>query len=153
MVDGWKAGEGSCSAVEMVARIHAYRAAFGARYGKPIPPETVEQAIRLHGHRGLGALHVAAEWTLARAPGSALRSSARPSRRRTVRRRQTARTPRGSPVPLPGDDDEPHDVAASTEAVVARHRAVAEFSGMAPIADLVMEKLDVARARAEEQAA
>jgi hypothetical protein len=118
MVDGWKAGEGAETAVEMVAKINAYRATFASTYEKPIPPA----------------------WTL-RAPGSAPRASGRPSRRRTVQRRGTTRTSsRGSPRSS-DDPPEPDDLAASVEAAVARHRAAAAFSGMNAIGDFIDAEL------------
>ena len=152
-VDAWKAGEGTESAVEMVAKINAYRATFAETYGKPIPPATVEKAIRLHGHRGLHAMHIAAEWTL-RPVRSVPRSCARPSRRRTVRRRQTSRTARAGPSRSTGagdSDPPPHpelDHAAAIEAVVQRSRQIAAECDMAWIGDLVFAELDRTRRRA-----
>lgn len=68
----------------------------------------------------------------------------RRSGERRPRRRTTSNT-RGSPVPLSDGDEpppDPDDLAASVEAVVARHRAVAAECGMSWIGDLVRAELD-----------
>jgi hypothetical protein len=119
-VDAWKAGEGEESAVEMVAKINAYRSTFVETFGKPLPPQTV-----------------------AHAPRPAPRSFTRPSRRRTVRRRQTSRSSRGSPARQSGGDDPP----PHPEDLAARSRAVAAATGFAWVGDLAFQRLYLARER------
>lgn len=119
VLDEWKAGTH-----ETVADFKAALAKETAHLGTPIPEVLIAKAVRDHGHLGLGALNVAAEWTLAaRSPQRAPRSylDHGQSRRRTTpctRRRRRASTSRrvrsssssrGSPRRSSSEDGEPHD--------------------------------------------
>ena len=119
VLDEWKAGTH-----ETVADFKAALARETAHLGTPIPEVLIAKAIRNHGHLGLGALNVAAEWTLARSrrPGSPRsyldheqpRRRTTPCARRgrrasTSRRVRSSSSSRGSPRstdegPLPLED-------------------------------------------------
>ena len=78
-----------------------------AHLGTEIPGALIAEAVEKHGHLGLAALDVAADWTIARTPTAAPRRIS-PSRRqpRSRRRRspRRARAPDGDPdLPLAGN--------------------------------------------------
>ncbi len=101
IVDAFLAGE-----LTDVAEAKAARDRATEELGTPVPEKLVLRAIRKHGDRGLGALDVAAAWTLARGstrrppPLRRPRSEARPRGRRATRRTRAR-----SPARL--DDPEP----------------------------------------------
>jgi hypothetical protein len=133
--------------VEDVVELH------GDRYGELTPKRIIAQGRR--GLRGRVALDAALKARVTATTGRPLlvarqqrTGERRPARRLGSRRRVTPARLAEDPPP-----SDPDDLAASVEAAVARRRAVAEFSGMSPIFDLVLRELDVARARSEETAA
>jgi hypothetical protein len=97
----------------------ALKGAYRAKLGQPVPDELIAKAIREHGDRGLGALTVAAEWTLAGPPMPERSPEGRqpgPRRRRTTRR---ARSP--SRRTTAGDGDPEHDPVGRAEAAIREH--------------------------------
>ena len=84
-----------------------------AHLGTPIPPTLIAKAVKEHGHLGLAALDVAADWTLARpmVPAPCRTTLGRTQPR--SRRRRTSRRAR-APCRRSADDGEPHhpDLAA-----------------------------------------
>jgi hypothetical protein len=91
LLAAWKSGKDPCTGPELVLKIARYRSTLG----KPVAEETIGKAIREHGHRGLGALSVAAEWTLngATPGGSTGRGTSRQPRSRPGRGPRRARSP------------------------------------------------------------
>ena len=100
MKAAWLSGRDPRSLFEFLAAMNAYRASLG----RPISDATVRRAIREHGHLGLRALDVAAEWTLAATRRPSPRGLARAARR--PHRRQS-RSSRGSPSREPDEPEPP----------------------------------------------
>jgi hypothetical protein len=112
LLDAWKRKEISTE------RVMALKAAYRATLGKSVPDELVGKAVREHGDRGLGALTVAAEWTLAAPQVSHCTSTngrqPRPRRATTARR---ARSPGRST--RAGDGDPEPDLAAQLARLIS----------------------------------
>ena len=78
--------------------------------GTPIPGDLMAKAIEEHGHLGLAALTVAADWTLAARPRPAAPRRISPSRTQPrSRRRRSPRQARAPGRSTSAEDGEPHD--------------------------------------------
>ncbi len=94
-------------AAESVAALYAAT----AHLGTAVPDALVAKAVSEHGHLGLAALNVAAEWTLTRRTAAPRRMALRRTQPRS-RRRRTTRRARSPGRRTSADDGDPDQLRA-----------------------------------------